>query len=199
MPATAPSVDPLFRIPDRSRDAALSGWRRAPWSGSALLPRQRSYLPLGGYAPMTTRSGLCVRPLMAGAGGENNNIAGHDVDRLAAVAAEAYLGAPARDGHHLVDHRMILDVRINAVAPHLAPAVCRQRSSRSALPDRAIRSDRCRRDKTRTAAPDCSELTRRRQIGWVIGAVRVAGVRHGIFVSPAARSVHFYPIWVEIV
>ena len=39
------------------------------------------------------------------------------------LAAEAHLGAAAGDGHRLVDHRVIVRVGVNAVAPHIAPAV----------------------------------------------------------------------------
>jgi len=45
---------------------------------------------------------------------------GPDLDFAAFLAAEAHRGATARNAHHLMDHRMIVRVGINAVAPHIA-------------------------------------------------------------------------------
>ena len=64
-----------------------------------------------------------AQALVAGAGRQHNDIAGREIDLAPMLAAEADPGATARDAHRLVNYRMIVDVRINAVAPHPAPAV----------------------------------------------------------------------------
>jgi hypothetical protein len=58
-----------------------------------------------------------AQPLMAGAGRQHHDVAGHYIDRLAIVAAEAHLGAAARHRHRFVDHRVIVHVGIDPVAP----------------------------------------------------------------------------------
>ena len=76
---------------------------------------------------MTTRSETLRHTLMTGARRQDDDVAGRDFDLQALFAAEAHRGAPARNAHRLVDHRMIVHVRVNAVAPHVAPAVRRER------------------------------------------------------------------------
>src|SRR5215203_1298006 len=61
--------------------------------------------------------------LMAGAGRQNANVALTEIELLAVVAAEADLGAAARDAYALMDHRMVVHVGKDAVAPHVVPAV----------------------------------------------------------------------------
>ena len=58
---------------------------------------------------------------------------------------------------------MIVDVGVDAVAPHVAPAVPARTSSRSPLRDRACRRGRCRRDRPGTAGADCWGSSRRRR------------------------------------
>ena len=72
---------------------------------------------------MTTSFRRLRQTLMAGAGRQDDDVARHDFDLLAVLAAEAHRGAAAGDAHRLVDHRMIVHIGINAVAPHIAPAV----------------------------------------------------------------------------
>src|SRR5262245_61684783 len=66
--------------------------------------------------------------LMAGAGRQHRDIARRELEYLARLAAEAHLGPSARDAERLVDHGMIVHVGKNAVAPHVAPAVCAERA-----------------------------------------------------------------------
>src|SRR5205814_10669407 len=61
-------------------------------------------------------------PLVPGAGGQHRNIACFDVELLAGLAAEAHAGAPRGDAQNLVDHRMEMRERIDAVARRIAPA-----------------------------------------------------------------------------
>src|SRR6185436_16235668 len=61
--------------------------------------------------------------LVAGAGRQDRDVAGREVDLLALVAAEADLGAAARDADPFVDHRVIMHIRVNPVAPAVAPAM----------------------------------------------------------------------------
>src|SRR5262249_495504 len=63
------------------------------------------------------------------------------LEDFARGAAETHLGAAARDAERLVDHGMIVHVRKNAVAPHIAPAVCAKGALDDALrawPEREI-------------------------------------------------------------
>jgi len=62
--------------------------------------------------------------LVAGAGRQHRDVAGRKLEDFPRRAAETHLGAAARDAERLVDHGMIVHVRKNAVAPHVAPAVC---------------------------------------------------------------------------
>src|SRR5262249_59901069 len=62
--------------------------------------------------------------LVAGAGRQHRDVAGRKLEYIARGAAEAHLGAAARDAERLVDHGMIVHGRTNAVAPHIAPAGC---------------------------------------------------------------------------
>src|SRR5690349_947908 len=71
--------------------------------------------------------------LMAGAGRQHRDVAGDKFEHLARLAAEAYLCASARDAERLVDHRMIVHVGKNAVAPHVAPTVGAKRALDDAL------------------------------------------------------------------
>ena len=66
---------------------------------------------------------------MSGAGGQHEHVARFDGQRLAAVATDAQARAAARDAERLVDLRMIVHVRKNAVPPHVAaPAVRAEKS-----------------------------------------------------------------------
>ena len=60
---------------------------------------------------------------MAGARRQDDNVAGRDLDLFAVLAADPHCGAPARHAQCLVNHRVIMRVGKNAVAPHIAPAV----------------------------------------------------------------------------
>src|SRR6266478_2554734 len=55
------------------------------------------------------------------------------LEHLARRAAEAHLGAAARYSECLVDLGVIVHVGKNAVAPHVAPAVCGKRALDDAL------------------------------------------------------------------
>ena len=90
---------------------------------SPLLPRQRSYFPVLRIGADHHQIGTGPQALMAGAGRQHANVALAELDLLALVAAEADLGAAARDAHAFVDHRMVVHVGEDAVAPHVAPAV----------------------------------------------------------------------------
>jgi hypothetical protein len=62
-----------------------------------------------------------------GAGRQHGHVAGDQVEHLALRPAELHLGAPLRNAERFVDHRMIVDERINAVAPlAVSPAVARK-------------------------------------------------------------------------
>ena len=60
---------------------------------------------------------------MAGAGRENGDVAGHDLDCLAVIAAKADARAAAGNAERLVHGRMVVQIIEDAVAPHITPAV----------------------------------------------------------------------------
>src|ERR1019366_9395759 len=127
MRSTASSAAPSVRTPDRSRAAVLSESRRAPWHVMlGLAAAAKIVFAARRIGADDYEIGARHEALVTGALRKHDDIAGRDVDRLAVVTAEAHLGVPARDGHRLVDHRMIVDVGVNAVAPHVAPAVRRE-------------------------------------------------------------------------
>ncbi len=65
---------------------------------------------------------------MAGAGRQHRDVAGLDVELLAVLAAEAHARLAGRDAEHLVDLRVVVHERVDAVAPHaVAPAVLVER------------------------------------------------------------------------
>src|SRR5262245_22890584 len=70
---------------------------------------------------------------MTGAGRQHRHVAWPKLEHLARRAAETRLGAPARYAERLVDHGVIVHVGKNAVAPHIAPAVCGKRALDDAL------------------------------------------------------------------
>ena len=110
---------------------------------------------------------------MAGAGRQDRHIAGLEVKRFSAFAAEANPGMAARDPEHLVSARVIVHVIVNAVAPGIAPAVARNQlfkyrrwikvvreADRAAVKDerqfRIVRNDSVvlEAERIRLAAPD---------------------------------------------
>ena len=60
---------------------------------------------------------------MADAGRDQHGVAGADMERLAALAAEADLRRTLGDAQHLVRGRMVVVEREDAVPPAAAPAV----------------------------------------------------------------------------
>ena len=66
--------------------------------------------------------------LVAGACRQHRHVAGFELEHLARPAAETHLGAPARHAECLVNHGVVVHVGKNAVAPHIAPAVCGKRA-----------------------------------------------------------------------
>src|SRR6266852_2532760 len=66
--------------------------------------------------------------LMSGAGREDGDIAGRDLDLLATVAAEPHPRMAARNAECLVNGGMVMQIIVDAVAPHLAPAVGAEQS-----------------------------------------------------------------------
>ena len=65
---------------------------------------------------------------MPGAGGQDRDVAGRDLEFLAAVAAEANPGVAARDAERFVHRRVIVQIIVDAVAPHIAPAIGAEQS-----------------------------------------------------------------------
>src|SRR5262245_56457604 len=64
---------------------------------------------------------------MPGAGRQHRDVARGKVERLAAWPAELHTRSPARNAERLVDHRMVVHERIDAVAPlAVVPAVLRE-------------------------------------------------------------------------
>jgi hypothetical protein len=111
--------------------------------------------------------------LVAGSGRQDRHIAGLEVKRFSAFAAEANPGMAARDPEHFVSARVIVHVIVNAVAPGIAPAVARKQlfkyrrwikvvreADRAAVKDerqfRIIRNDSVvfEAERIRLAAPD---------------------------------------------
>ena len=100
------------------------------------------------------------------------------------------LARPRAIAHRLVDHRMIVDVRINAVAPHAAPAIGGKGLFDRLLRGRASRRDRWRRDKGRAADGLLGILPSSANV-WVIGAGRVlqsASGSHGLCLGDGASG-----------
>src|ERR1700682_4100711 len=60
---------------------------------------------------------------MTGAGREDGDVSGPELDDLAAIAAEPDARVPARDPEHLVGARMIVQEVIDAVAPRIRPTI----------------------------------------------------------------------------
>ena len=60
---------------------------------------------------------------MPGAGGQDGDVAGGDFQRLAFVAAELHARMAAGDAERLVHGGMVVQIIIDAVAPHRAPAM----------------------------------------------------------------------------
>ena len=123
MPATASSADLRFRTPDQSRAAAPSGSRRAPRYDPPCC-RDKVVFAARRIRADNHKVRALGQPLMAGAGRQNDDVAG---SRYRSPGHFRRRSAPWRGRgrrHRLVDHRMIVNVRVNAVAPHIAPAVC---------------------------------------------------------------------------
>jgi hypothetical protein len=60
---------------------------------------------------------------MAGAGGQDRDVAGGDFEFLALIATEPNAGVPTRNPERFVNGRVIMQIVVNAVAPHVAPAI----------------------------------------------------------------------------
>ena len=60
---------------------------------------------------------------MGDAGRDHDDIAGAQLDRRAALAAEPHADGPGSDAEHLVRGAVIVMVRVDPVAPRRAPAV----------------------------------------------------------------------------
>lgn len=60
---------------------------------------------------------------MAGAGGEDGDVAGRDLEFPAGVAAEPDPGMAARDAERFVNRGVVVQIIVDAVAPHVAPAM----------------------------------------------------------------------------
>ena len=98
---------------------------------------------------------------MAGACGKDGDVAGRDFNFLAAVAAEANLGASARYAEHFVNRGVIVQIVVDAVAPHVAPAIGAEQVLDGLLGMIAVDLDaRAYRPET---ASDCSAPSRRRR------------------------------------
>ncbi len=65
---------------------------------------------------------------MPGAGGQDRDIAGCNFDLLAVVAAEPHPRMAAGDAERLMHRGVVVQIIIDAVAPHLAPAIGAEQS-----------------------------------------------------------------------
>ena len=65
---------------------------------------------------------------MPGACGEDGDIARRNFKLTAVVAAEPHPRMAARDAERLVNRRMVVQIIVDAVAPHLAPAIGAEQS-----------------------------------------------------------------------
>ena len=65
---------------------------------------------------------------MPSTGRQNGDIARSDFDFLAAVAAKPDSGMAARDAKRFVDRRVIVQIIVDAVASHIAPAIGAEQS-----------------------------------------------------------------------
>ena len=65
---------------------------------------------------------------MPGAGGQDRNVARRDLDLLAAVTAEADPRMAARDAERFVNRGVVVQIIVDAVAPHVAPAIGAEQS-----------------------------------------------------------------------
>src|SRR6202023_1833735 len=65
---------------------------------------------------------------MAGTRGENGDIAGRDLDLLARIAAEPDPRMAARDAENFMDRGVVVQIIVDAVAPHFAPAIGAEQS-----------------------------------------------------------------------
>src|SRR3954467_5933854 len=63
------------------------------------------------------------KALMTGARGQDRDVARADFYLLAFIAAEANPGASARDPEHFVNCGVIVQIVVDAVAPHVSPAI----------------------------------------------------------------------------
>src|SRR5712664_2325633 len=85
-------------------------------SGSGRIGPDHAEIRAGGQA------------LMSGAGREDGDIGGRDLDLLATVSAEPHPRMAARNAECLVNGGMVMQIIVDAVAPHLAPAVGAEQS-----------------------------------------------------------------------
>src|SRR6185437_7669040 len=65
---------------------------------------------------------------MPGAGGQDRDVTGGNLQFPSLVAAEAHARMSAGDAEHLVHGRMIMQEVVNAVPPHVAPAIGAEQS-----------------------------------------------------------------------
>jgi hypothetical protein len=86
--------------------------------------------------------GACRQALMPGAGRQDRDIAGGNLEVTAGVAAKTHQCAAACDAEGFMHGRVIVQVAVDAVAPHVAPAVGAEQALDSLLRMGAVDIDR---------------------------------------------------------
>ena len=66
--------------------------------------------------------------LVAGARGQDRDVASRDIESPAVVTAELHARMPTGDAERLMHGRMVVQIIVDAVAPHRAPAIRAEQS-----------------------------------------------------------------------
>ena len=104
---------------------------------------------------------------MASTCGEDRDIARAQLEFLAAVAAEPHPRMAAGNAEGLVNRRVIMQIVVNAVAPHIAPAVGAQQVFDGFLRGIVVEVDRALVDQERQGAIGNEAVVGKDEGGWI--------------------------------